>query len=219
MTKQEKIEKLIQELKDAESYANVMRLTWKGTTPLYQYREEWLNAAIKHMRPYFNDKAGLTYNGNVRVSCGFPKGARTAIGQCWTDTLSKDKTHEIFISPELDDMIEVTAVLVHEMIHALVGIPAGHGPIFRKAALSLGLIGQMTATIAGPQLIRYLSDMVDEIGVYPHATLRGITDRKKAGTRLIKVKCPDCGYTVRTTRQWIDKGLPVCPCGTEMQEA
>lgn len=32
-------------------------------------------------------------------------------------------------------------------------------------------------------------------------------------TRLRKVSCPDCGYTVRMTRSWMLRGFPQCPCG------
>jgi hypothetical protein len=36
-------------------------------------------------------------------------------------------------------------------------------------------------------------------------------------TRLRKVACPDCGYTVRMARSWMERGLPVCPCGQAME--
>lgn len=42
---------------------------------------------------------------------------------------------------------------------------------------------------------------------------------KKQSTRMLKVICPGCGYTVRTTQKWIDIGLPTCPCGEEMEVA
>ena len=32
----------------------------------------------------------------------------------------------------------------------------------------------------------------------------------KQETRLRKALCPGCGYTVRVTSKWIDRGLPVC---------
>jgi hypothetical protein len=32
-----------------------------------------------------------------------------------------------------------------------------------------------------------------------------------------KVACPDCGYTVRMARSWMERGLPVCPCGQAME--
>ena len=37
--------------------------------------------------------------------------------------------------------------------------------------------------------------------------------------RQLKAVCKECGYTVRVTRKWLNIGVPVCPCGTEMEEA
>lgn len=34
---------------------------------------------------------------------------------------------------------------------------------------------------------------------------------KKQTTRLLKVECGQCGYTVRLTRKWLDVGPPGCP--------
>lgn len=33
--------------------------------------------------------------------------------------------------------------------------------------------------------------------------------------RLLKVECPTCGYVVRTTRKWLDRGAPICPTHRE----
>ncbi|HDR9259641.1 TPA: transcription elongation protein SprT [Burkholderia vietnamiensis] len=38
----------------------------------------------------------------------------------------------------------------------------------------------------------------------------------KQSTRLHKVCCADCGYTVRVTQRWIEEGLPHCPNHGEM---
>ena len=37
------------------------------------------------------------------------------------------------------------------------------------------------------------------------------TGPKKQATRMIKVACPECGYTARTTQKWLDVGPPRCP--------
>lgn len=37
-----------------------------------------------------------------------------------------------------------------------------------------------------------------------------------ATTRMRKVACPVCGYTVRMARKWIAVGMPTCPCGATM---
>lgn len=47
----------------------------------------------------------------------------------------------------------------------------------------------------------------------------GLVPVKPGGTRLLKVYCPSCGYTVRVTKRWLDKAVPVCPvCHITMTE-
>ena len=40
----------------------------------------------------------------------------------------------------------------------------------------------------------------------------------KQGTRMIKLTAACCGYTVRTTRKWVEQGYPLCPHGQPMHE-
>jgi hypothetical protein len=76
----------------------------------------------------------------------------------------------------------------------------------------------MTATSAGADLEERLNDLIQKHGPYPHATLdQTLSGKKKQSTRMLKLECPACGYTVRTTAKWIEAGLPTCPCGEEMQ--
>lgn len=184
-------------------------------------REAWLMAGVKAVTPLFEEH-GYKVPEKLRVSCGFPSvkalGRRTRrIGECWATWCSQDGTWEIFISPVLGDPVEVLAVLVHEVVHAVVGIECGHGGPFRKCATAVGLVGKMTATTAGPELTARLNEMLKKLGTYPHAALKGSGGAKKQGTRLLKVECGECGYTVRTTQKWLDVGLPTCPCGCEMK--
>ena len=76
----------------------------------------------------------------------------------------------------------------------------------------------MTATVAGPALRERLNALLSRMPDYPHRTLDVRVNEKKQGTRLLKIVCPACGYTARTTRQWLGRGLPTCPCGTLMAE-
>lgn len=187
-------------------------------------REEWLASAADRLRPAF-----LSCNGvipvKVRYSCGWPAGRRgsnshKAIGQCWYPEASADGHVEIFVSPAIDDPVEVLGILVHELVHACLDVKAGHGPRFRKLAVALGLEGKMTATVPGPALRDTLSKLASVIGPYPHAELRrgeAADKPKKQSTRMIKVECPDCGYLVRTTRQWLSQGTPTCVCGARMR--
>ena len=43
------------------------------------------------------------------------------------------------------------------------------------------------------------------------------TRPKRQVCRSIRLRCSQCGYTVRTTRKWIAQGLPLCPCTRELQ--
>ena len=161
---------------------------------------------------------------NVRVSCGLPSkkafsktGRR--IGECWTDTASKDGTFEIFISPTQADSYVVLATLVHELVHAVVGIAAGHKAPFRKCALAVGLEGKMTATHAGDDLLAAIALWIDELGKYPHAELApAMTTTQR--TRYIKAECDLCGMVIRVTAKWIEyPGLPRCACSGNFEVA
>lgn len=177
-------------------------------------REEWLNAVAQRMAPWFAE-VGLKLP-RVRMSIGFPsKGSRgKAIGECWSFEASADATHEIFIRPDRHDTVEVAAIQLHELIHAAVGIDKGHGPEFRRVAVALGLEGKMTATVAGELFRDRFAPIHRELGDIPHAELRlgRSSGPKKQSTRMVKCECPECGYTIRTTRKWIDQlGAPICP--------
>lgn len=189
-------------------------------------REEWLTQlAEKHIRPLFESVEGK-WPEAYRVSIGFPKGrgrGANAIGQCWAPAASADKTPELFISPELEP-VRAVDVLIHELIHASVGLKSGHTGEFRKLAKSLRLEGKMTATVAGQALENEIKTWLTKMPPFPGAVMNiangGATKKEKGpGSRLIKLQCPDCEYTVRTTAKWISIGLPTCPCGEEMTEA
>ena len=182
-------------------------------------REQWLLAACAAVRPLF-DAQGIDAYPPLRVSCGWPKGGRKAIGQCWPSGRSGDKTIEMFISPELIDGVQVLHILIHELIHAVDNCENKHRGPFRKMALALGLEGKMTATTAGPELEAELRLLLGNLGPYPHAKLDP-TKITKQGTRMLKVVCKDkaCGYTLRTTKKWIEVGLPSCFCGAGEMEA
>lgn len=186
-----------------------------------QTREEWLVAAVAALAPLFAE-VGETLP-EVRVSVGWPGGGgkkNNVIGQCWASAASKDKVSQLFISPVLDDASRVLDVLAHELVHAVDDCQSGHKGRFAKVAKGIGLEGKMTATVAGEELKAKLDAIVDELGAYPHAAIvPALSGVKKQGTRMLKVVCPEDGYTIRTTQKWLDLGTPTCPCGTQMEEA
>lgn len=182
-----------------------------------QTREEWLHALAERVAP----SLGIPCPA-VRLSVGFPggRGGKTGkrIGECWSPDAAADGRAAIFISPTIADAATAAHVLVHEMIHAAVGVKSGHRGPFRRMALAVGLTGKMTATQATPELADKLAEIVDEIGPYPHAALNpALSGKKKQSTRMLRVTCPACEYTVRTTAKWLAVGVPTCPCGETMR--
>jgi hypothetical protein len=183
-------------------------------------REEWLSLATDRMRLGMFKRCNSVVP-EVRLSVGFPGGARTsarkAIGQYWPSQAARDGVPQVFISPVLEAPGDVLATLVHELVHA-VHPTAGHKGPFKALALALGLTGKMTATVAGPGLEVQLRVLAEELGPYPHGKL-SLADRKKQTTRMLKVSCPSCpDYVARMSRKAIEIGLPTCPCGEQMVE-
>lgn len=182
-------------------------------------RETWLNRALHALRPQFK-AAGCALHRNIRISVGFPLGGFEKIaGQCFKRRVSKDKHNEIFLSPLVDDSTDALAVLVHELIHAADDGESGHNAKFEKHARTFDLEGKPTATVAGQAFKRRFASLLKKLGKYPHAALRP-SKVKRQGTRLIKVACPECGYTCRVTRTWLEQGAPICPTDeVDMEEA
>lgn len=167
------------------------------------------------------------------------------LGVCLHTSCTADGVNEIWISPEDADTASMLATLIHELIHAALNLEDGHKGKFAEAATRLGLEGKMTATTPGLQLLVELVTIAETLGQYPGSKvdLTSIIDRVPVGTdgkplprsssgpkrqtnRQLLLVCDegakgDCacgGYKVRTSRQWIEIGLPSCPMGTEMVE-
>jgi hypothetical protein len=188
-------------------------------------REEWLNKMSTELLKII-EKNGYDVNKKIRISCGLPSrrafGAKQkTIGQCWNKNLSADQTYEIFISPTIDDSIQVSETLIHELIHAVVGIDKGHGSEFKKCAMASGLTGKMTATTGTQELKTYIEEKIIFMGEYPHRKI-DYNQIKRQSTRLVKVFCgnENClhfisenrPYIARVSSRTIDYGLPRCGC-------
>jgi hypothetical protein len=183
----------------------------------HETREAWLAHAMTLIEPKF--KAHNYTVPETKAACGFAPGARggKALGVCVSPKASAKGFTEIWISPTEADPVKVLGVLVHEMVHAAVGVEAGHGKAFKLCCDKLGLEGKATAALPGAQLRHWLvAEVLPMIGGYPHAAV-DLNARKKQGTRMIKLVCPETGYTVRTTKKWLEFGLPLSPVGVEMQ--
>ena len=180
-------------------------------------RDTWLQNAIDKIKPLFKYKG---YDiPDINVSCGFPStGFRSKhIGQCWGRSSANDGINQIFISPVLDDPLQVLDTLVHELVHAIDDCMHHHGPEFKKVATDVGLEGKMTEASAGPVLKEHLKTISSQLGKYPHSKLNITTKSNKTGPRP-RAKCKKCGYEVTPLKKWLYMGPPLCPKHTTEME-
>ena len=188
----------------------------------HETREAWLNQVGAGLAAGPFAAAGAEVPTNWRAAIGFPSTGRKGkrIGECWASAASADGHFEILIRPDVDQPMELAAILAHELIHATVGLAAKHGPKFRRVAVAIGLEGKMTATTHGLAFRAALAPILDAAGPVPHAALGfgASSAPPKQSTRMIKCQCAECGYVVRTARSWIDDmGAPLCPAHGAME--
>lgn len=106
-------------------------------------REEWLNQMVEKLRIVFSS-LGYEVPKRIRISCswpshgGLPSNAGHIIGETWSPDCSEDETHEIFVSPTLTNAVEIGGVVVHELVHTIVGVPKKHGAAFTECARKIG---------------------------------------------------------------------------------
>jgi hypothetical protein len=192
----------------------------------FDTREAWLRSATNELRPYFIS-CGYQIPEKIRFSIAFTSTGRKGkrVGECWHSSTSDDETYEIFIRADLAEPLIVLAVLVKELVHTLLPLDAGHGKLFKDAALKIGLQGPMRNATPGVLLQKRLDELAASLGPLPHARLdisrQSMSARvvpvdapKKQSTRYLKAECKGdgCGYTVRVVSKWVkEKGPPHCP--------
>lgn len=186
-------------------------------------REEWLQAAVRKMEPWLLEH-------NVRmpkqwaVSCGWCRGRAKAVGQCWDPKVSSEGVTEMFISPVLSAKVEagtqgVLDTLLHEMVHAAVGIDQKHGGEFKRVARALKLEGKLTSTYPGEELANRLKGL--DLPPYPHAAINPLAAGEKpskGGYWPVYVSPVNPDYRVQIRPAALDEfGPPICPIsGDEM---
>ena len=181
-------------------------------------RELWLQNAVDLVSPIFKNK-GYTIP-KVQVSCGFPSTGNKSkhVGQCWGKSSTNDGTNQLFISPVLDEPVQVLDTLVHELVHAVDDCMHHHGPEFKKIATDVGLQGLMREASAGPWLLEQLAAISRQLGKYPHSKINlSHSASKKTGPRP-RAKCKKCGYEVTPLKKWLHMGPPLCPKHTTEME-
>ena len=187
-------------------------------------REEYLQKAKDELNERVFKQAGYEIP-EVKISCSWALGTadknKKTLGQCVPRSWSKANINEIMIMPTVDDSEQVIDPFAHELVHAVDDNKSGHGAGFRKICLAVGLNGsrQMRYACAGDELKQTISEIVKDIGLYPHSELQ-IHKRKKQSTRMLKVSCTECNFSYRTSRKNIGMmANTICNgCGSDSLE-
>lgn len=187
-------------------------------------RESWLTEATLQVQRTIFSKPAYRLPSKLAVSVGIPAGSLRAIGQCWDPTVSKDGTTHVFICPSLDEPIQVLGTLVHELVHAVVGVQEGHKGEFLRMARAVGLKGKPTATVVlpGTALFDQLETVHKRLGDYPHKAIRKTTVKPKKETpkRIKLVSSGSEEYTVTILEEiYQQHGPPVDPWGNPLVPA
>jgi hypothetical protein len=164
-------------------------------------REHWLTLGADMVFYDVTSPAGYSTNVNgdplisaLRISVGHPskfafrKGGK-ALGETFDANFSTDGTTEIFITPFLDDSIEVLTQVVHEMGHAVLGVKQGHNENYAIYMAKVGLKGTVTKPVITPKLRRALEVIVSKLGPYPHSKLDASKMPATQSTRMLKCIC------------------------------
>jgi len=191
------------------------------TKKTHKTREEWLMAGAKLLEKHIEEHQQPKPT-SYQCSASLPsKSALSAhkrrVGEAWSPKACNGVS-QVFISPTLQDPIDILGTLLHELVHVAVGVEHGHRSPFAVCARAVGLEGKMTSTKVSEDLRPTLETIANNLGPYPQRQFDPrLSGKKVQSTRLLKVECPGCGYIARITQKWIDVGCPVCPCGEEMQ--
>jgi hypothetical protein len=186
----------------------------------FQTREDWLAQAIAELRSVFS-ALNHPLPDSIRVACGFPSSnARSAknraVGEHWSAKASSDNTHEILISPVIDDPVRVLGILVHELAHASTD-GDGHKGRFPALVKALSLEGKPTATVEGEKFKAEYQPLLDDLGAYPHAKLNAGTTAKCKALGCSRPVAHVAGIPFGFLPSGPAVGLPECPVdGTEL---
>ena len=139
---------------------------------IHKYAEVWLHEAVELMRPRFA-AAGYVIPP-VHLSVGFSvygyrvNTKRLIFGTCSSRKMDKDGINQIFISPVLDDPIQVLSTLAHELVHAIDDCKHSHGPVFQQISKDLKLTDcRAVSMIDFLETVKFYRWMLDELGRYP----------------------------------------------------
>ena len=184
----------------------VMSIPFKTITT----REEWLQVVSQPLCQAVQFAADVLEIDLNPDDAGFdiavaPFSTKKTLGKCRYAFGANGKTR-IQLCTSIESPIVAVHVLLHEIVHYYTH-GDGHRGRFKHIMKRLNSEGRMTATSAGEDQTNWINEIIsllrpwEEVHVPFKVTPRG---KRGKGSRLIKCECLQCGFTMRTTRKWIE---------------
>jgi len=178
--------------------------------------QEWINRIVLWTITTLEQAGVSNPDLHLVVSPGFTSGGSRktkVLGQCYSPECAADgKTNHVFLNPRMNDNIVIIGAIIHEVIHAVIGIDKKHGAAFKSAMAICNLTGKATSTKLNEAGLEWAKKIITRYGDYPRPSFTGAAIKKQT-TNLIKAQCPSCGYIIRLTNKWIEFAHPQCPSG------
>lgn len=180
-------------------------------------REAWLGEVSRLVKPLFKQFHLPAH----KLTCGWPSKhalgkTQRRVGECFSPKCSTAGIFEIFISPFLDDSLEVAGTVCHELAHVAAGIEAGHGRDFWKVCQHVGITkGRPTTAMPNELLNQTLQRLIEPLGAYPHSKLQPVAKTVEKEKKSVTLVCPSCFVKVRISKKHLaQSGHPTCGCNT-----
>jgi len=180
-----------------------------------QSRQEWLTLVAGEMEKWFEELSFPVPAYEIRSGFHSSGKRSNAIAEAWLkDGDDQDETYVIFVRPDVEDEVNISASIAHQFCLISVGKRDHSGHLFRHVSISIGLKGRKTETKPGTIFKELLKPVLTKVGKLPATSYKmaQTSTPMRQTTRMKKVECPECGYVARVSRKWIDKlGPPHCP--------
>ena len=155
---------------------------------------QWLQDSLPELQKSIFGPAKLTIPKKLRLNVGMMPGKtgqnNRTLGVCYKAHVNNGVnliTLNI-ATTDRENSERILDILCHEIIHAIDNNENGHGPVFKKMALAIGLEGKMTATTATKKLTKKLAKVVKKIGEFPEQAIN-LHGLRQDTNRNIKLQC------------------------------
>ena len=162
-------------------------------------REAWLTKAVTKLTKLLAAADAPKFKPPY-ISVGLPSERALArkqptIGECWSEKGTKTGRCTVFISPRVENPKEILEIVLHELIHVVIGPERGHDINFQGLAARAGFTSPWREINTTQELDERLAFIAKRLPEYPHEALK--VTRKKDKTRLVKYICDRCGQILR----------------------